>query len=106
LLPALLSLFRQKHPHIRVRAAVSDSMAVMAQVERGEVSLGLVGRKADRPHLEFRHLSVYAVQKELQAGQLHALTVSDLHYGPVRAHHLIHLARLHPPRSYRPFVSG
>jgi hypothetical protein len=25
-------------------------MAVMAQVERGEVSLGLVGRKTDNPH--------------------------------------------------------
>jgi DNA-binding transcriptional LysR family regulator len=162
LLPAVLSLFGQKHPHIRVRAAVSDSMAVMAQVERGEVSLGLVGRKADNPHLEFRYLasdrmvlvvppghalsrrktvsvrglvrhplvlrevgsglrhcfeksldkagfsvtdlrvavelgsneaikeavlrgvgiailSTYAVQKELRAGQLHALAVSDLH---------------------------
>jgi DNA-binding transcriptional LysR family regulator len=57
LLPALLSAFGQRHAHIRVRAAVSDSMAVMAQVERGEVSLGLVGRKVDKPHLEFRHLA-------------------------------------------------
>jgi DNA-binding transcriptional LysR family regulator len=57
LLPALLSHFRQQHPHIRVRATVSDSMDVMARVERGEVSLGLVGRKADNPHLEFRHLA-------------------------------------------------
>jgi DNA-binding transcriptional LysR family regulator len=162
LLPTLLSLFGQKHPHIRLRATVSDSMGVLAQVERGEVSLGLVGRKTDNPHLEFRYLardrmvlvvppghalsrrrkvtvkqlarhplilrevgsglrhcfeksldraglsladfrvalelgsneaikeavlrgvgvailSTYAVQKELRAGQLHALTVSDLH---------------------------
>ncbi len=57
LLPALLSLFAGQHPHIRVRAAVSDSMGVMAQVERGEVSLGLVGRKTDNPHLEFRYLA-------------------------------------------------
>ncbi len=57
LLPALLSLFGQKHPHIRVRATVSDSMAVMAQVERGEASIGLVGRKSDNPHLEFRYLA-------------------------------------------------
>src|SRR5262249_37836624 len=57
LLPALLSVFGQQHPHIRVRATVSDSMRVMAQVERGEVHLGLVGRKADNPHLEFRHLA-------------------------------------------------
>jgi DNA-binding transcriptional LysR family regulator len=57
LLPALLSLFGQNQPHIRVRATVSDSMAVMAQVERGEVSLGLVGRKTDNLHLEFRYLA-------------------------------------------------
>jgi LysR family transcriptional regulator, low CO2-responsive transcriptional regulator len=162
LLPFLLSLFGKKHPHIRVRATVSDSMAVMTQVERGEVNLGLVGRKTDNPHLNFRYLasdkmvlvvppghalsrrkklsvkqlprhplvlrevgsglrhcfeksldkaglsladlhvalelgsneaikeavlrgvgvsilSTYAVQKEIGAGQLHALTVSDLH---------------------------
>jgi DNA-binding transcriptional LysR family regulator len=52
-----LSVFGQKHPHVRVRATVSDSMGVMAQVERGEVSLGLVGRKTDNAHLEFRYLA-------------------------------------------------
>jgi DNA-binding transcriptional LysR family regulator len=57
LLPSLLSLFGKKHPHIRVRATVSDSMGVMTQVERGEVSLGLVGRKTDNPHLKFRYLA-------------------------------------------------
>jgi LysR family transcriptional regulator, low CO2-responsive transcriptional regulator len=57
LLPALLSVFGRKYPHVRVRATVSDSMAVMGQVERGEVGIGLVGRKADNPHLEFRYLT-------------------------------------------------
>jgi DNA-binding transcriptional LysR family regulator len=57
LLPSLLSLFGKKHPHIRVRATVSDSMEVMAKVERGDVSLGLVGRKSDNPNLEFRHIA-------------------------------------------------
>jgi DNA-binding transcriptional LysR family regulator len=57
LLPALLAVFRQKYPHIQVRAAVSDSLMVMTQVERGQVSLGLVGRKAENPHLEFRFLA-------------------------------------------------
>jgi len=57
LLPALLSTFGQKYPHVHVRAAVSDSMAVMSQVERGEVSIGLVGRKDDKLHLEFRYLA-------------------------------------------------
>jgi DNA-binding transcriptional LysR family regulator len=57
LLPALLAVFHQKHPHIQVRATVSDSMTVLSQVERGQVSLGLVGRKVDNPHLEFRFLA-------------------------------------------------
>lgn len=57
LLPGLLSVFRNEHPHVKVRASVSDSMAVMEQVDRGQVSVGLVGRKADKPHLEFRHLA-------------------------------------------------
>lgn len=57
LLPALLSVFGQKHPQIKVRATVTDSMSVIAQVERGEVSLGLVGRKTKNPHLDFRFLA-------------------------------------------------
>jgi LysR family transcriptional regulator, low CO2-responsive transcriptional regulator len=57
LLPALLSVFGQKYPHVRVRAAVGDSMSVIEQVERGEVCLGLVGRKVDNPHLEFQFLA-------------------------------------------------
>ncbi|MBI3862840.1 MAG: LysR family transcriptional regulator [Planctomycetia bacterium] len=57
LLPSLLSTFGQEHPHVRVRATVTDSMSVIAQVERGEVALGLVGRKVENPHLEFRYLA-------------------------------------------------
>jgi DNA-binding transcriptional LysR family regulator len=53
LLPALLSDFHQRFPGIKVRATVTDSMAVMRQVEQGQVNLGLVGRKSDNPHLEF-----------------------------------------------------
>jgi DNA-binding transcriptional LysR family regulator len=54
LLPALLSTFRQRHPHVQVRATVTDSQAVLEQVEQGQASLGLVGRKGDSPHLEYR----------------------------------------------------
>lgn len=54
LLPALLSEFGRQHPHVHVRASVSDSLAVIALVERGDVNLGLVGRKSDQPQLEFR----------------------------------------------------
>jgi DNA-binding transcriptional LysR family regulator len=57
LLPTLFSGFGRKYPHLRVRASVKDSLAVMGQVERGEVSIGLVGRKAEKPHLEFRHFA-------------------------------------------------
>src|SRR5438552_18728390 len=57
LLPALLSLFGQKHPHLRVRATVSDSLGAVAQVERGEAGLGLVGRKTENPHLQFHYLA-------------------------------------------------
>jgi DNA-binding transcriptional LysR family regulator len=57
LLPDLLSGFRRKFPHIRVHATVTDSLAVITQVERGEASLGLVGRKTDNPHLTFTFLA-------------------------------------------------
>lgn len=57
LLPALLSAFGQKHTNIRIHATISDSMRVMAQVERGEVSLGLTGRRAEKPHLQSRLLA-------------------------------------------------
>ncbi len=57
LLPALLAAFGAKHPHVRVKAAIGDSAAVIGRVERGEASVGLVGRRDDDPHLEFRHLA-------------------------------------------------
>lgn len=57
LLPALLAAFGPKHPRVRVRAAVSDSAGVFGQLERGEASVGLAGRKPDDPHLEARHLA-------------------------------------------------
>lgn len=57
LLPALLAEFRKAYPHVHVRVAVSDSMGATAQVERGEASIGLVGNKADNPHLEFRRIA-------------------------------------------------
>lgn len=57
LLPALLAGFQQKYPLVRVRAAIGDSVGIIGQLERGEVSVGLVGRKIDSPHLEYRHLA-------------------------------------------------
>jgi DNA-binding transcriptional LysR family regulator len=57
LLPALLSDFHKKYPHIKIHASVSDSMAVLAQIESGDVSIGLVGRKVDNRNLVFRYLA-------------------------------------------------
>lgn len=54
LLPRLLAEFRSKYPHIQVRAAVTDSAAVLSQVEQGQVHLGLVGGRLGGEHLEFR----------------------------------------------------
>jgi DNA-binding transcriptional LysR family regulator len=54
LLPALLSAFRKKHPHIQVRATVSNSHEVLGQLEHGQASLGLVGAKVDSAHIRSR----------------------------------------------------
>jgi DNA-binding transcriptional LysR family regulator len=87
LLPALLAVFGQKYPHVRVRAAVSDSMMVMGQVERGEVSVGLVGRKADGPNLEFRFLAadrmVLVAPPGHVLGMKKTVTVDDLAAHPL-----------------------
>lgn len=53
LLPDLLAAFGARYPHVQVRATVSDTRAVLEQIEQGHAHLGLVGGKADHPHLEF-----------------------------------------------------
>jgi DNA-binding transcriptional LysR family regulator len=58
LLPDLLSVFRDRYPHIAVRVSVSDTREVSHQVEQGQVHLGLVGGKGDSPHLDFRSFAV------------------------------------------------
>jgi DNA-binding transcriptional LysR family regulator len=55
-LPALLSAFHAKHPQVLVRATVSDSGAVIKDVEKGRATLGLIGQKAERPALETRSI--------------------------------------------------
>jgi LysR family transcriptional regulator, low CO2-responsive transcriptional regulator len=50
-LPALLTAFHEKYPGIHVRAAVSDSGAVVRDVENGRAMLGLVGRDAEKTNL-------------------------------------------------------
>lgn len=88
LLPALLSAFGKRYPHVRVRAAVSDSAVVIGQVERGEVSVGLVGRKTDGPHLAFRHLA--SDRMVLVAPPGHPLTKTNVvMVGRLAAHPLV-----------------
>lgn len=57
LLPALIAGFRPLFPQIRIRVLVGDSHSVLIQVERGEVTIGLVGQKSVRPHLKYRFLT-------------------------------------------------
>lgn len=54
LLPNLLAALQQKHPHIQVRMTVTDTKAVLEQVEHGQANLGFVGGKTDSPHLQYR----------------------------------------------------
>jgi DNA-binding transcriptional LysR family regulator len=53
-LPDLLAVFRERHPHVQVRATAADSRQVLHQVEHGQAQLGLVGGKVDSPSLEYR----------------------------------------------------
>src|SRR5262249_38263948 len=68
LLPGLLTAFRQRHPHVRVRATVADSQAVLDQVEHGGAHLGLVGRRPDGPHLEARSFACDRLALVVPAG--------------------------------------
>src|SRR5262249_24030947 len=54
LLPALLAVFRQRHPHVQVRATVSDTRQVLHHIEQGDAEVGLVGGKPEGAHLEAR----------------------------------------------------
>lgn len=54
LLPTLLTVLRQRHPHVQVKVTVADSEVVLRKIERGQAHLGLVGMKGDSPHLDYR----------------------------------------------------
>lgn len=72
LLPVLLPRFGQEHPHVRIRASVTDSESVLARVRRGEVHLGLVGQKVSDPNLELRRFATDRMVLVVPAG--HPLT--------------------------------
>src|SRR5262245_34922158 len=54
LLPPALAAFRRRHPLVRVRVAVSDTAAVLREVEHGQAHLGFVGGTGGGGHLEFQ----------------------------------------------------
>src|SRR5437763_2478704 len=74
LLPGLLSAFRQRHPHVQVRATVTDSRAVLEQVEQGEALLGLLGGKGECTHLLYCSLGYDALTLVVLQANLWART--------------------------------
>jgi DNA-binding transcriptional LysR family regulator len=57
LLPALLAAFHRTHPYVQIRVAVSDTDAVLRDVEAGRVHLGLTGGTGGGPSLVFRRIA-------------------------------------------------
>jgi molybdate transport repressor ModE-like protein len=57
ILPRTLATFRSRHPAVRVRVSVSDTDAVLREVEQGKAHLGLVGGPGGSPHLAFRRFA-------------------------------------------------
>jgi DNA-binding transcriptional LysR family regulator len=57
ILPHTLAAFRSRHPAVRVRVSVSDTDAVLREVEQGKAHLGLVGGPGASPHLAFRRFA-------------------------------------------------
>jgi DNA-binding transcriptional LysR family regulator len=56
-LPGILATFRARHPGVRVRVSVSDTGAVLREIEHGRAHLGFVGGPGGGPHLEFRRFA-------------------------------------------------
>jgi DNA-binding transcriptional LysR family regulator len=57
ILPRMLATFRRAHPAVWVRVSVSDTDAVLREVEQGKAHLGLVGGQGGSSHLVFRRFA-------------------------------------------------
>jgi molybdate transport repressor ModE-like protein len=57
ILPRTLATFRERHPTVQVRVSISDTDAVLHEVEHGKAHLGLVGGQGDSAHLVFRRFA-------------------------------------------------
>jgi DNA-binding transcriptional LysR family regulator len=57
ILPHALATFRKAHPGVQVRVSVSDTEAVLHEIEQGSAHLGFVGGPGGSSHLEFRRFA-------------------------------------------------
>ena len=57
LLPELLSRFQARHPHVRIKVRIADSLDVFAQLKAGHADLGLAGDRSDDPDLVQRRVA-------------------------------------------------
>jgi DNA-binding transcriptional LysR family regulator len=87
LLPPILAAFRRCHPRVRVSVYVSDTDAVLRQVEQSQAHLGLVGGHGGGPHLEFRRFAgdelVLVVPKGHPWWRRGRATISELRAQPL-----------------------
>jgi DNA-binding transcriptional LysR family regulator len=54
LLPPIVGQFRQAFPEVQVSLRISDTKAIIQDVEEGRVELGFVGARVSDRHLEFK----------------------------------------------------
>lgn len=82
ILPRILATFRRLHPNVQVRVSVSDTDAVLKEIEHGRANLGLVGGQGGGSHLAFRRLAcdelVLVVPKGHPWWRKRRVTVEDL----------------------------
>jgi len=87
ILPQKLAAFRKAHPAVQVRVSVSDTDAVLREVELGSAHLGFVGGSGGGPHLEFRRFAadelVVVVPNKHPWRRRKHVTVSDLTAQPL-----------------------
>jgi DNA-binding transcriptional LysR family regulator len=82
LLPPLLGQFHQTFPHIQVILKISDTRAIIEEVEEGRVELGFVGARVADRHLEFKKFAadrlILVVPSTLTWKKKKAISLQDL----------------------------
>jgi DNA-binding transcriptional LysR family regulator len=87
LLPAILSNFQTRYPHVQVRSVMTHTRDVLRQLELGQIQLGMVGRREDGPHLDYRCLGadelVLVVLAEHSWGRRRRVSLAELCHHPL-----------------------